>query len=243
MKSIAAIMTAAPRSDQVQSRAIASVLAAGFARLTVYAEPDTIFDDWIADHPAIRVVRRRHRFGEWQNWHQAVMDACGRELHVEAIVTLQDDILFCRNVRQLLERLMWPSERCGLIHLYTSRRYGGILPAGRCSQLRADLVPKMAAACALAFRPEAVDDIAQWGISNGWRGATSGAKQIPYEKEGLDTFIGEAAAVLGWEVWLCNPSLALHIGEQSTLGHGGSLGGRQGANWPSEEADALEVIK
>lgn len=243
MRHIATIMTAAPRIENVQSRCISSTLASGFSPLTIFAEPDTIFDEWVVDHPAITVIKRRHRFGEWQNWTHAMLDAVNQDSQIDAIVSLQDDILFCRNVRQLVEHLMWPSDRCGIVHLYTSRRYGGIIPSGKCTQLRSDLVCKMAGACALAFRPEAAADISEWGVSNGWRGATSGVKTIPCEKEGLDTFIGEAAAELGWEVWICNPSLALHIGEESTLGHGGSLGGRQGASWPGAEANALEVIR
>lgn len=244
MNVLSAVMTAAPRRDSsVQSRCIASTLGAGFSPLAIYAEPDVDFEQWVLDHPAISVIWRAHRYGEWQNWTHAILDGIRRNSRCGAILSLQDDILWSRNVRALADRLMWPSERCGIIHLYTSRRYGGIHPKGELSQLQPDRVPKMAAACGLLFRTAAAVDIAEYGISHGWRGATSGVKDTPYEKEGLDTFIGETAAALGWEVWLCNPSLGFHIGEESTLGHGQSLGGRQAAGWPGENANALELIR
>ena len=235
-------ITAAPRNgDDCLTRTVASLERAGFdSQFRIFAEPDTD-----TDGPALLphvVVRRMLRLGEYHNWISAVGTLLDNSGDLTAILTVQDDVVFCRNVREFLECRLWPSPECGAVQVYTGNRYRGQkdFPRGLVKLPRRYL-RDMNAACAIAFRPGVAAEILSYAEQHPWRGRRLPGHP-PADVQELDSFIGTALLDLGHEVWCCNPSLGYHIGENSALGHGGSIGQRQALDFPGEAADAMEVI-
>ncbi|KKL16359.1 hypothetical protein LCGC14_2496370 [marine sediment metagenome] len=235
-------ITAAPRNgDDCLARTVASLERAGFdLQYRIFAEPDTdTASPRLLPHS---VVRRIVRLGEYHNWisgMRALLDCPGDPT---AILTVQDDVIFCRNVREFLRRRLWPSPECGAVQVYTGRRYRGQrdFPRGL-TKLPRRFMRELNSACAIAFRPGVAAEILDYARRHPWTGRRFAA-DVPADVQELDCFIGTALLELGHEIWCCNPSLGFHIGEQSALGHGGSTGHRQALDFPGAGADALEVI-
>lgn len=240
---IPAAMTAAPRSGSVQERCLRSVSATGFRDVTIYCEPGTSLPAWVRD--TFPTVAHDERLGQWRNWLFALEATLTTRPRAKLVCTLEDDVVFCRGVAGLLDGMAWPGERCGCLQLYTSAFYDGY-PVGRRSRLADEHALDLLGACALVFSRAAAECLVDWGKSRGWRGhvyeAVASAQTDPAQKEGADTYVGEVLTFSGFEIWLHNPSLAEHIGDESTLGHEGSMPRRRGLNFPGEAADATVLF-
>ena len=235
-------ITAAPRNGgDYLARTVASLQRAGFdSQYHIFAEPDTD----TAGHVLLphTVARRLVRLGEYHNWIDGLRTLADCPGDPAAVLMVQDDVVFCRNVRPFLRRRLWPSPDCGAIQVYTGRRYRGqrdFQPG--LSRLPRRFMRDLNSACAIAFRPTVAVEILGYAERHPWTGRRIGAN-TPADVQELDCFIGTALLELGHEIWCCNPSLGYHIGEESALGHGGSTGHRQALNFPGEGADAMEVI-
>jgi hypothetical protein len=235
-------ITTAPRpGESYLPQTILSLERAGFEPpFHIFAEPNTPLDaKVVAPHT---VVQRPAKLGEWRNWIDGL-----RMLHAvvpaaASLAIVQDDVIFCLRVREALEARLWPSERCGAVQFYTSRRYRGQkdFPRGL-SKLPKRFYYRLNSACAITLRPNVAAEILQYAAENPWRGWQF-ETDVPEEIQELDIFVGRALADLGWEIWCCNPSLAFHVGQESALNHGGALGARQALDFPGEDADAREVL-
>jgi hypothetical protein len=214
---------------------VASLLSTGFDDLTVFAEPESPIADWVSRQ--LTVVQRPARFGEWHNWLNGLEWLAQR---AKAVLMVQDDVVFCRNVRAALEHEMWPSPKCGAIHVYTSRRYRHWLPVGLNRLPDRFVARRLCAACAVLFPRQVALDIVEWGRKEDWKGQVTPMIE-PSDIQETDGFIGVALTALGLELWCHNPSLANHIGYESVLNHGGPHGNRLPLNFPGEDADALEL--
>ena len=232
-------MTAAPRTEAVQERCIVSVLRAGFRDLTVFAEPGTNSQ---AVQSAEWVIWNPQCLGEYHNWLSALEWLLCERPAAPLLATCQDDIVLCHDVAAYCDGLEWPTERCGCVHLYTSKRYGGCYPLGRMSRLQTVHARCMSAACFLVFTRSAAEYLVSYSHRVGWRGHTTLRIETPHLMEGLDTFIGEALTAGGYEIWIHNPSMGQHIAKDSVLGHGGPYGARVAANWPGEAASAWDLF-
>jgi hypothetical protein len=234
-------ITAAPRPNEpgIQAQSINSFVRAGFKDITIYAEPGTDLPTWVKRD--LYVIRRPVKLGEWHNWMSAVEET----LIIRSsprIISAQDDILLCKGVSPFLSSLQWPSRRCGALHFYTSKKYVGYQDK-KISQLSRIHSCKMCGACGIVFLRRAAEDLVLYGRTHGWRGHTAHTITEPSLMEGLDTYIGETLTRLGWEIWVCNPSLGQHISKESTMpNHGGPYGSRIAANFPGEDANAQELF-
>jgi hypothetical protein len=218
---------------------MSSVLNAGFVDLTICAEPGTDLSPLVRER--VRVIDRRQLHGEWHNWLASVEWLLSERPTAPLLATCQDDVVLCHDVAAYLDSLLWPSDRCGCLHVYTSRRYA-CYPPGRVSPLSAAHARRMASACFLVFTRQAAEYLVDYGCHIGWRGLVAGHTDVPHEKQALDLYIGETLSDGGYEIWVHNPSLGQHIAKGSTLGHGGPFGARVAANWPGESASAFDLF-
>jgi hypothetical protein len=221
---------------------LASLESTGFSPpYQIFAEPHTPIDDEVyRRHDVLTAETKR---GEWRNWLDAIEVLLAIGGDPLAIMTVQDDVIFCRRIREFLEARLWPSERCGLVQVYTGRRYRGQpdFPLGL-TKLPLRFVRDMNAACALAFRPAVLGEILEHAKRHPWKGRHV-VTDNPAEVNELDVAIGTALRELDYDIWSCNPSLGCHIGTESALSHGGPNGNRQALDFPGEDADAFEVIR
>jgi len=240
-----AVMTAAPRAENVQARAICSVIDAGF-KLKICAEPDThgLFVIMLSESDLSRWTRRYlHRQGQWHNFLNALL--FGIRHGDQHFITCEDDILCTRHLAEAAHALPWPSENCGVVQLYTSAGYRDYFTG--LQKLREDDAMDMLGACCLLWDRKAAIDVLKWGNEKGWRGDSHDTIDDPVEKKAADTFVGEVLTHLGYEIWIHTPTLVEHIGTESSLGHKVTdpklfdPKRRQGADFPGEDADAREV--
>lgn len=238
-------VTTAPRPKRVDylPTTLASLESAGFRPpYHIFAEPGTPIDDETSRRHDVLVADTKR--GEWRNWIEAVEVLLAIPGDPLAIVTAQDDVIFCRRIREFLEARLWPSGRCGAVQVYTGRRYRRLkdFPPGL-TQLPLRFLRSLNAACAIAFRPAVLAEILRHVAQHPWKGQYQ-VSDDPAKVNELDLGIGTALQELGYEVWCCNPSLGFHIGDHSALKHtGGSNGNRQALEFPGEDADAFEVIR
>lgn len=237
---IAVAITTAPRDGEfLLERCVKSLLSTGFNRPLVFAEPGSPTTHFIDS--GAEIVQRTERLGEWNNWRRALEETLDRRPDADAIMTVQDDIYFCRNVRAWLDHILWPSADCGVVHVYTSKKYGRYQPRGL-TQLPVKLAVDMAGACAMVFPRHVAREIVDHAIMQGWRGHTRDTITEPEKMEGVDTYVGLALHDLQREVWVHNPSMAEHDSLHSTLGHGGSAGNRVGLDFPGVDADPFALF-
>jgi len=231
---LATAITTAPR-DGVSplARTVASLRRSGIEHPLIFAEPGSSIPAWV--HEVSTIHRRGQRLGAWENWLCSLFDTLRAEPDAEAILMCQDDVLVCRELPRFLDEHLWPSPRCGLVQLYTSacyrRRPDGLSP------LAFPLEHHLMGACACLMPRHVAQQVVNWAFRWGWRGHPRETIDRPVDKVAIDPFLGETMMSLGYEIWLCNPSLAEHKAQHSSLGHGSSRGGRrQAAEFIGEQA-------
>lgn len=231
-------MTLAPRPNEpgIHARCFESVRQAGFHPLHVYAEPGEY--EARPDYHSWEMTARR--LGEWRNYIRCLRRLLSDYPDCQRFATLQDDVIWCRGTAEYLANMPWPSPACGVVHAYTSRKYGNYTRG--LSPLLPVHARNMAAACGLVYSRAAMLRLVHHADDVGWRGHTRDTRTIPEEMEGVDTYIGEVLTDAGYEIWIHNPSLGFHISKDSTLGHGGPHGSRVALAFPGEDTDARELF-
>lgn len=235
-------ITAAPRPDPTLLRMADSAIRAGFDPV-VYAEPGTD----LADLPCPAVVREE-LLGPWQNWRQTLADLLAADPAAEALLVLQDDIVFCRNVRALVERqFLWP-QKCGVLSIYSPRHSwkggyykdkGGVLGVNR---------HHLIGACALVFPRAVAERICSPEFAEHHGCWDSRAKPAaPHRKRAIEKYVRDAVTKMGLRCYYVAPSLAQHIGETSAIfpdnpnRRATIKSGRASRSFPGEEACAFEA--
>jgi len=144
---------------------------------------------------------------------------------------VQDDVVFCRNLRSYLERSLWPRETTAVASPYCSAAYARDGTLWQAVEAGAGLVgaltcifPNVAARSLLSFA-RAVDFRR--------RGANGGLK-------GIDTVVGLWAETVKLPVYVHTPSLAQHIGEVSVMWPRlGATHRRRADDFVGEDFDAM----
>lgn len=197
---IRCVVTTFPREPDYLERTLASLQSAGF-------EPHV-------HHGSLGIV---------PDWLEAARDA----LDAEFVLLSQDDVVYCRNVRQLLESIDIPT---GCVSLYaSSKRQTGTGLHRRKPQ------SNIWGCCALLFRRESLARLLDCRTANNWthRGKPQTRK--------LDLLIGRSLIETGMDLWCFSPSLAQHIGHHSSQpGHGPACPPRASADFVGEDFDATQ---
>ena len=106
----AVAVTTALRPRSTLRRTMASLRRAGWARHCTF--------------------RDAHRRGAWRNWIETLSKLLRRHPHADAYMISQDDVVFCRGLRDYLQRALWPAQResVALCSLFTPAAYQAPVP-------------------------------------------------------------------------------------------------------------------
>jgi hypothetical protein len=221
-------VTTAPRTNSTLMRCLASLRTAGWEEVRLFAEAGSQIPSNVSDIP---VTWRESIVGAWPNFYLALAELYLREPRADAYFMVQDDTVFCRNLRGFLEASLWPAEKLGLLSVFCSaactQAGTGFLSVDGTQGLfgaQAYIFPN-ASLRLLLSHPET--------IAHRLRGETDGMAMI-------DVVVGEWATKLKLPVLCHNPSLADHIGDTSTIWPGAQLTGRRAArDFVGEDFDAM----
>jgi hypothetical protein len=223
-------VTTAPRTEPTLERTLASLAAAGWERARVFAEPGVELPGGFERLPC---TRRDQPLGGWPNWFLGLAELAQREPHAQAYLMVQDDVVFCRNLRAYLEATLWPAERVGLVSPYCPapyvRRMAGWHEVAAGENLVGALTYVFLNAAARLLLSDARV------VNHRQRGAWAGLKDI-------DSVVGRWAGQSRLPVYYHTPSLAQHIGRTSVIWPQAANDGlRRAADFVGEEFDALTL--
>lgn len=214
-------MTTAPRKQPMIGRALHSLAKAGWTAPIIFAEPHALIP---AEFQHLTVVRRPHTLGAFRNWLSALGALLESAPDAGAYLLIQDDIVWSRNVRQRLERDLWPHPDTGAVSLFRSECYKPGPPG--IQQLQVDPAGVIGAQ-ALCFPPASLKMLFNTSLTKTWQ-----------RPDGIDALLGG---------WLCHterpyfsytPSLAQHVGHTSTLDHPFDAWGMVANDFMGEDWDA-----
>lgn len=224
-------VTTAPRHRPTLARCMASLAAAGWERPRLFAEPGAEVPPEFAHLP---LTRRDEVLGAWPNWFLALAELVQRQPHAGAYLLVQDDTVFCRNVRALMEQTLWPGERVGLVSCYCPAGYGGPVPGWQLVQAGWDL----AGALTYAFPNTAARLLLADPAALSHRRLGPGAGRAY-----IDSVVGRWAAQARLPVYYHAPSLAQHVGDTSTVWEGArNQGQRCSVTFLGEDFDARSLL-
>jgi hypothetical protein len=216
-------MTAAPRpGGSTASETLGSLEAAGFEGVHVFAEPETRFDSI----PGGGTVHcNDHQKGAWRNWIEGLRWLLNSATDVDAFLMVQDDVVFCRGIRELMERVLWPSPHVAFASLYTPAAFK--FPTGwnllnhgwyHCGALAWIMPPAHA------------------------RGMVAALGDVQADKQ-IDARVGKWALDKGLRTWTIYPSLCDHTGVgNSALDNHETGVGRRSGSFPGPEFDARTLV-
>lgn len=224
-------VTTAPRAEVTLGRCLDSLECAGWSDAWLFAEPGTLLPDRVN---LARVTQHAHPLGAWSNWLLGLAELCQREPLADAYLMIQDDVVFCQNLRSYLEHVLWPVEAVGVVTLYNPR-------ASHDDETGFQRLPTaggLPGALALAFPNSAarqfLADSQIW--NHKWRNAPTAAKLI-------DVVVGQWAERVNLPAWAHVPSLVQHIGDRTTLwGQAEDAQPRRARTFAGELFDARSLL-
>lgn len=205
-------VTAVPeRKCEMLPRTIESLRRTGFDEIRLFMDGSRSYSEW--EFLACTVSLRYPRIRAFGNWWLGLQELYIREPHADRYLMVQDDVVFSRGVREYLEAVQYPE-------------------SGYCN---------------LCTYPQNKSDVQGWyrapsGDRYSWRGF--GAQALLFDRTAIRALIGKEhpdfafkpedpkkghqsidGAVVGklesFKIMehVHNPSLASHIGTESTMGH------------------------
>ncbi len=278
-------VTAAPRTPHTLGRCLASLTAAGFDEVLVCAEPDsgiTVNDKEISgrefsfyspdDASHITTVVHEYRLGAFNNWLYLLDRLLATYPNAQAILTVQDDVLFCRGVRDHLEHDLWPGPEVGLVNLFRAddpMRVRNASPG--CIR---EIGFAVIGALAMVFPRDFAEMLLTDDLRDRWQSGTFdfgrqyfddrlAGKQItrsqndhaddwcalyryrkPADRKFIDTYTAMVLRRRNRLQYCYDPSLTEHL---APVAPGGAIGHgsseeRRALNFPGEDVDAREIL-
>ena len=175
---IATVVLTAPRPKSTLKRTVDGLCAAGFA---------------------CELWGDRNRSGHFRAYMAALRRAVAHAPQAEAYFIVEDDVVFCRGLREYLRQTLWPGpvEEIALCSPYCPEAYRQGTRGWNDAQSRRDIY--LAGSQAWIFPPGAARSIL--------------AEVAPLQSvHNADFEIGKWADATGRKVWHHSPSLAQHIG-------------------------------
>jgi len=177
-------VTTAPRPAPTLQRTVASLRRAGW--------------------PKYATFRDSHGAGAWRNWIEGLRLLIRRQPRADAYMICQDDVVFCRGLRDYLQQTLWPADRetVALCSVFTPAAYRASRPGWHRQRRGWHLV----AAQAWTIPPESA------------RAIVAELGDLEASKN-IDNRIGKWAGETDRAPWYHTPSLAEHVGlRNSALG-------------------------
>lgn len=199
-------ITTAPRQNNTLQQSLNSLKAAGWDSPRLFAEPGTEIPD---EGKSLPLSRRDEVLGAFPNWYLALTELVLRHPRAEAFMICQDDVLFSKNLRDYLERNLWPAEHVGVVSIYCPSHYQQTKKAGF---LREDRGWSSWGALAYVFSNPSARAILSDPMVLNHRdfGPADGLHNI-------DSVVGYWCERNQLPYYVHSPSLAQHIGEFSTI--------------------------
>jgi len=195
-------VTTAPRPCATLDRTLVSLAATGF--------------------PTPIVVSDTTKTGSWPTWFAALQRLLTTHPGAIGYLIVQDDVVFCRNLRSYLERTLWPSETTALCSPFCPASYRRKDAGWHRENHGWNLVAAQCWAIPPATARKMVTELA--GIASFSR---------------VDAIVGRWAQSAGLDCWYHTPSLAQHVGLQnSALGDNIVSDLREAADFVGEEYSA-----
>ena len=116
-------VTTAPRRQPTLDTCLDYLLRAGWDNVRLFV--DDRAPVLASRHRQLPVTLRQPSVGAWPNYYLALQELLCRHPDAEAFMMVQDDACFYdrENLRDYLERVLWPCDPPGLISLYCSSAY------------------------------------------------------------------------------------------------------------------------
>ena len=220
---ITVVVTTAPRQENYLPHTLASLVSNHWEPI-IFAEPGSNLD--LVGQ--LKVIQNSERLGAWRNWVQACRYAIDQKSPY--ILTMQDDTTVADGTAKFLESFEWPADDCGMVSLYTPPKYIRNRDHGACNRI---ITSSLWGACAMLFRREELIRLLDTDVAKNWNGApfrTRTRPREPWEVANVDTAVGKMCRQAGMFPYFFNPSLAEHIGVESSIGHKGYGVNRKAGN-------------
>lgn len=225
-------VTTAPRGNSTLSRMLTSLADAGWPDAYIFAEPDSPNEGL---RPGDRWCPRGIKLGAFSNWYLSLTELVLREPDADAYFLCQDDVVFCRGLRDYLEQILWPNPSPQVLSTYCAavqdrgETFGfqeldeGWQTCGALSLIFPNGVAR-ALLCDSTF------------LHHRRNGPLKGMVSI-------DAVVGSWCRKSAITYFVHSPSLTQHIGEQSSLwGHLGLSPRRSASSFPGELTSALDYL-
>ena len=224
-------VTTAPRITPTLSKCLKSLHTAGWSDGRIFAEPGSTLENVVEGYA---VTQRDQVLGVWPNWFLALNELFQRDPQADAYMLVQDDAVFCNNVRWLLEKLPWDMERIGVVSPYCPADYSQ--PNTGLHVVNANWT--LIGALTYIFPSSAIQCLLSHGPAVSYRkeDPTGGLKHI-------DSVVGRWCESTGRQALYFSPSLVQHVGEDSTIDKSEKADGSRHANqFVGEDFDARELL-
>ena len=219
---LVAVMRLAPRAERYVERTLDSLLATGISRGVIICEPGAT----PPDRTGWDIVQNETTLGSWRAFCRALSIGLERVADGGAILSLEDDVVFCRGLRRYLRRVLWPSQDAGCVSLYTASHQTTDRPpipgwkqANEASAwgTLAQLFPPWVAAELVAD-----ERMAKW-----------------HSHCGEDQYVWRTLQAMGLSYWTATPSLAQHIGDKTAIHseRAAAYGKRKASDFVGEDTD------
>lgn len=221
----AVVLRMAPRQERYVERTIASLAAAGWTEGTILAEPGVT----PPRIPGWKTIQHRETLGSFRNFLAAIRHGLKQE--PDAILSVEDDVVFCQKLIRWVEHILWPTPDTGVLSLYTASHQTGAADWGQ--YLRRQRGPAWGT-LAQVFRPDFARRMVNRGLAENW-----------HSERNEDQFVVHSAQQLDQLYLSCVPSVAQHVGDQPAIqrNHAAkATGKRQAGDFVGESYNAAERI-
>lgn len=204
------VTTVLPRKTTTLPRTLTSLAAAGFDDPRLFVDGGTQADWQGCKYP----LTVRDKINAYANWWLAAQELYVRSPNADRYLIVQDDVVFVRGLRTYLEKTPWPGR--GYLNLYTHPENA---ESGKTKRGFFRANQKGLGALALVFDKESIKAVlAAEHMVEKFRPKS---KEPWRATKAIDGGVVETIRKSGGSEWTHFPSLAQHINEPSTLGHGG----------------------
>lgn len=212
-------VTTSPRDPSTVNQTLDSVVRAGWSSPWVFMDGAVQLSP---RHRHLPVTFRESRSGAWPNYFLALSELLHRDPDADAYAVIQDDVLLANaeNLKTYLEEVLWPDPSVGVVSLYCPSVYHQ--ESAGWHQLEQKWIW---GALAFIFSNESA-----WAfISDPEVIAHRRSQQFDGLRQ-IDTTVGQWIRRTKRQILYPVPSLARHIGEQSTLWQTAIAGGKRQAS-------------
>ena len=228
IKTWAVGMTLAPRKNPTHNETLRSAKIAGFDNIHLYMDGKVEVDDEFKDYP---VTLREPALGPWKNWITTLKELYDTYPDRDAYAIFQDDVSFCKNVREFAEKTLWVNSdrHMGVASFYSPSHYERTIPGWYKRNVGITLRP----AVTFVFSPTNVESVLSYFERNPWK-----------RKANIDNAIGQWGRHTKRYPYFFSPSLCQHIGHTSVISPWKSIKGkRKSYKYVGEDFDAMELLE